>query len=127
MNNTKNILIVDDEPYMMRIVEVTIQNKGFEIRKAQSGREALEAIKEIMPELLILDVVMPEMSGIELLHELKALGIHKRFPIILLTGKGHTLGNENIIEETNVTVMQKPFSPIEMQQAIEWLTSEPSV
>ena len=121
----RNILIVDDEPYMTRVVKATLGSESFDIRTAISGMEALEKIQEQEPNLLILDVVMPEMSGIETMEALKKLGLLNRFPIILLTGKGVSTLPEDIIENANAIVMTKPFSPIELKQAIDWMISEP--
>jgi CheY-like chemotaxis protein len=121
----KNILIVDDEPYMTRVVQVTLMGKGFELRTAHSGKDALERIQEQIPDLIILDVLMPEMSGIETMHQLDQLGLLNRIPIILLTGKGQSTLTDDIISRANATVMSKPFSPTELKQAVDWLISEP--
>ena len=120
----RNILIVDDEPYMIRVVQATLSGERFDIRTATSGKEAIEKIQEQRPNLLILDVIMPEMSGIETMEELKKLGLLNRFPIILLTGKGQSTLTEDIIETANAMVMTKPFSPTELKQAIDWMASE---
>lgn len=120
-----NILVVDDEPYMIRVIQATLGEQHFDIRTATSGIEALEKIKEQQPNLLILDVIMPEMSGIEMMEELKNLGLLNRFPIILLTGKGVSTLPVEVINSTNAIVMTKPFSPMELKQAIEWMTSNP--
>ena len=119
----RNILIVDDEPYMIRVVQATLSGERFDIRTATSGKEAIEKIQEQRPNLLILDVIMPEMSGIETMEELKKLGLLNRFPIILLTGKGQSTLTEDIIETANAMVMTKPFSPTELKQAIDWMAS----
>jgi len=125
MTNQKNILIVDDEPYMVRVVKMTLEGKNFELRTATSGQEAIEKIKEQQPDLMILDVVMPEMNGIEMMEQLHELGLLVRFPIILLTGKGQSTLNDEIIKTANATIITKPFSPIELKQAINWIISEP--
>jgi CheY-like chemotaxis protein len=126
MNNLKNVLIVDDEPYMLRIVEITLARAGFSVRKAENGREALEAIDQAHPDLLIMDVLMPEMDGIQALLELKKRNLLAQFPIILLTAKGHPVGNEELISDSKIEMMTKPFSPIELQQAAARLTSDPT-
>lgn len=120
-----NILVVDDEPYMIRVIQATLGGERFDIQTATSGVEAIEKIQEQQPNLLILDVVMPEMSGIETMEALKKLGLLNRFPIILLTGKGVSTLPEDIIDTANAIVMTKPFSPTELKLAIDWMTSKP--
>ncbi|MDH5559630.1 MAG: sigma 54-interacting transcriptional regulator [Deltaproteobacteria bacterium] len=79
------VLVVDDERQVRKIIQIQLQNKGFEVFTAQNGREGLEVFHELKPQILIVDLKMPEMGGIELLESLKR-NEDSDYAIIVLTG-----------------------------------------
>lgn len=82
------ILVVDDEPNNQRILNYTLNKKGYETITAGTGEAALELLKENTPDLAILDVSMPGMDGITLLEHIRAMPQFARLPVIILTGSG---------------------------------------
>jgi two-component system alkaline phosphatase synthesis response regulator PhoP len=66
------VLIVDDEPDILEFVGYNLKNAGYLVKKAQSGKEAIELNKTFLPELIILDVMMPEIDGIETCYQIKS-------------------------------------------------------
>lgn len=82
------ILIVDDEPNNQRILNYTLKKAGFETMTAADGEAALGLIRENAPDLAIVDVAMPIMDGITLLHRIRAIAEFKSLPVIILTGSG---------------------------------------
>lgn len=80
------ILAVDDEPDVLTIVQSALQSEGYEVETAANGQDCLEAAKANPPDLILLDVMMPGMSGFDVLRELKAHDPTSRIPIIMLTG-----------------------------------------
>lgn len=83
------ILVVDDNPDGLRIVETILKNNGYESRSAKSGAEALAAVAAESFQLILLDVMMPEMSGVEVLERLRSNAQSARIPVILVTAKAH--------------------------------------
>jgi len=79
----KRILIIDDSLFQRRIVSSPLNAQGFEVHEAINGKEGLEKIIEIKPDLILLDILMPEKDGIEVLTELKAN--NNKIPVIMLT------------------------------------------
>ncbi|HOE96705.1 MAG TPA: response regulator [Candidatus Sumerlaeota bacterium] len=82
----KRILAVDDETDVLLIVKTALQSEGFEVETANSGQEALPLAQENPPDLILLDVMMPGMSGFDVLRELKSHDATSTIPVIMLTG-----------------------------------------
>lgn len=116
------ILIVDDEPHyrllLGRILE-QLEDEGAELLTASNGTEALETIKAEKPELVFLDVTMPEMNGFDVCHAVKhELGL-KDVYIVMLTGKGREFDKQRGQEVGADTYVTKPFDPDEMLEKAE--------
>ena len=82
----KRVLAVDDEPDVLMIVRTALQSEGFDVETAANGKDCLEIATENPPDLIILDVMMPGMSGFDVLKELKAEPKTSTVPVIMLTG-----------------------------------------
>jgi len=80
----KKILCVDDEPINLMIIEVNLMAAGYEVYKAVDGSAALQLFKEIKPQLVLLDIMMPGISGIDTLKEIKK--IDPNIPVIMVSG-----------------------------------------
>ena len=81
------ILVVDDDPIIIQITSKVLSVAGYEVYKAASGPEALKQIDEIRPDLIILDVMMPEMNGYEVCRRLRGMTATARLPIMMLTAQ----------------------------------------
>ena len=81
----KKIIVTDDEPMNLKMTEFLLKKSGFEVITASSGPECLKAVKENKPDLILLDLLMPEMNGFETFERLKACDESKDIPVILLT------------------------------------------
>ncbi len=115
----KRLLVVDDEPNLLRAVEAVLRGEGFEITTARSGREALIAVAQSLPDLIVSDVRMPGMDGFQLARKLRASTHSALVPIVFLTAKDET---EDRIEgfESGVDVyLTKPFEPDELVAVIK--------
>lgn len=104
----KKVLVVDDDLTLRRMVTSRLENKNYEVITASNGAEALEKIKEENPNLMILDVLMPGMTGYDLIKKMKNLPARLRnIPVILVTGKGSM---KDFFEQWEVySIFQKPF------------------
>jgi len=85
MNNGKKILVVDDEPQIIKFIAMNLELEGFRVLGAQDGYEALEKVTRELPDLVILDVMMPDMDGFETLKRIRELS---SLPVIFLSVKG---------------------------------------
>lgn len=105
MNNKKLILIVDDSPNNQRIIGTILSDKSFQIAYASSGKEALEFINQQIPDIVLLDIMMPGMDGFEVKAKLNEDTIKKEIPVIFITAldepenkaKGFELGGRDYI------------------------------
>jgi CheY-like chemotaxis protein len=110
----KMILVADDEPQVVQLVSNRLKTYGYDTTLAYNGAEVLECVKNGKPNLIILDIIMPKMSGAEAARRLKENDETKWIPIIFLTalaGKGAELGLEDY---TTDVVMGKPFDHREL-------------
>ncbi|MCE5230266.1 response regulator [bacterium] len=106
---SKRILAVDDETDVVLIVKTALQCEGFEVDTASNGRDALAAVHEQKPDLILLDVMMPGMSGFDVMHALKADDATATIPIIMLTGLSERKKiQEALVGGTNYYIV-KPF------------------
>jgi PleD family two-component response regulator len=85
MEKTKKILIVDDEELVIKALTEKLLSEGFAIDSAVDGEEALIKIKQIKPDLILLDIIMPKLDGISVLKKLKASSETQHIPVIILT------------------------------------------
>lgn len=114
------ILIADDEPSLRLLVKATLSsNKSFDLIEAVDGNEALEKAKNEIPDLLLLDVMMPGLSGFEVCENLKNDPKTKNITIIMLTAKGQQSDRDWAITVGTDYFLTKPFSPIELFSLIE--------
>jgi len=104
------ILLADDEPHITHVMERKLRSAGFEVESAPDGEEALALAAEHRPDLIVTDLQMPYMSGIELAEALHADARTAGIPVILLTARGYFLSPDEI-ERTNIKrVVGKPFA-----------------
>ena len=114
------ILIADDEPSLRLLVRATLSaNKSFELLEAFDGTEALSKAQKELPDLILLDVMMPGLSGFEVCERLKNDPKTKNIIIIMLTAKGQQSDRDWAISVGTDYFLTKPFSPIELFNLIE--------
>jgi CheY-like chemotaxis protein len=116
----KNILIVEDDNFVAEVYSTKLLEMGHEVTIAQNGEEGLKMIGESAPDLILLDIIMPVMGGIEMLEELKKKEEWKKIPIILLTNVGE---KDSIQKVQNLGVqgylIKSHFTPAEVIEKIE--------
>jgi two-component system KDP operon response regulator KdpE len=107
----RNILVVDDEPQITRVLKTTLSSQGYAIRTASDGDEALQVMKEWTPDLLITDLGMPHMNGLELCRHVRA---KSPLPIIVLSVKGEEKIKVDALDAGADDYVTKPFSVNEL-------------
>ena len=108
---TNEILIVDDEDRIRRLLKLYLERESFEIHEARDGKEAYELALENNYACILLDLMLPEMDGIEVASKLRE---HKDTPIIMLTAKGEETNRVEGFESGADDYIVKPFSPREV-------------
>jgi DNA-binding response OmpR family regulator len=126
MSESSKILVVDDEPFILRSVTYVLRKEGFTVLEAHHGEEALEVIRTQNPALVFLDVMMPRKTGYEVLQTMKEEGLLSRCKVVLLTAKGQESDKVCGKELGAHEYMTKPFSPmLIVKTAKEILTPAP--
>jgi two-component system KDP operon response regulator KdpE len=115
MNTGPLVLAVDDEPGILRLIKLELTPQGFRVLTAESAAEAMEVAQEYRPDIALLDIVMPDMSGLELMRELRERG---DLPVILLTAKGSDTDKVRGLEMGADDYLAKPFSPDELSARV---------
>jgi CheY-like chemotaxis protein len=115
------ILIVDDEPHMRRVTELSIKKGGYDIVIGRNGREALELAAREKPNLIVMDVSMPELDGLAALLLLKADPATADIPVIMLTVRGHTMTRHQAEQSGAAVYLTKPFSPSQLLAEVQRL------
>ena len=105
------ILVVDDEARMVRFIQLNLEHDGFQVISAYNGREALEQVRSQLPNLVLLDVMMPDLDGFEVLERIRE---QNSVPVIMLTAKGEEDDRVRGLELGADDYITKPFSPREL-------------
>ena len=105
------ILVVDDEIYIVHILDFSLGMEGYEVITALDGEQAVQKAREFKPDLIVLDIMMPKMDGYETCKVLKASTETSHIPIILLSAKGRTIDQQTGYDVGAEDYITKPFSP----------------
>lgn len=108
------ILVVDNETYIVELVKFNLEKEGYRVIVAFDGMHALEMVKEEKPHLILLDIMLPGMDGLEVCRTLKQDSNYNTIPIIMLTAKGEEFDTVLGLEMGADDYIKKPFSPREM-------------
>ena len=108
------ILVAEDEPDVLNLVAANLRTAGFEVIKAEDGPSALTAARDYAPKLIVLDLMLPGMSGLEICRALKGEPATAAIPIIMLTAKAEEVDRIVGLELGADDYVTKPFSPREL-------------
>jgi two-component system KDP operon response regulator KdpE len=114
-SNAPLVMAVDDEPGILRLIKLELTTQGFRVVTASGGNEALRVIEDQQPDIALLDIVMPEMNGLELMQHLRE---RSSMPVILLTAKGSEADKVRGLEMGADDYIAKPFSPDELSARV---------
>lgn len=120
-NIAQRILVVDDEAHIVQVVALKLRNAGFEVETAADGDEALACARAMPPQLVVTDLQMPMMSGIELARAMHADTALQHIPILMLTARGHLLRDGEADDANIALIVHKPFSPRALLAEVETL------
>lgn len=112
------VMVIDDEPDIVKLVKISLEMANFEVIEAFSGREALEKAQQTVPDLFLLDIMMPEMNGYEVCRQLKSQERTRNVPVVMLTAKGQKGDAEQGLKVGAEDYIIKPFDPYELGEQI---------
>ena len=116
----RRVVCIEDEPEMIDLVKLILGRKGFDLTGAMGGREGLEAVRRIKPDLVLLDLMMPDMDGWEVYQQMKADEELKDIPVIVVTAKAQSIDKVLGLHIAKVDdYVTKPFGPQELLQSVE--------
>ena len=119
-----SILVVDDEPNIVLSLEFIMQKEGYDVRIAKDGEAALKAIREKVPDLVLLDIMMPAMSGYEVCQRIRANPEWKDIRIVMLTAKGREGDQEKGMAMGADEYITKPFATRDLMARVKMILGE---
>ncbi|GIE89801.1 response regulator transcription factor [Actinoplanes regularis] len=117
-----SVLVVDDDPTVLEIVETVLRSGGLEVEARRNGQDALRAAHEHVPDIAVLDVIMPDMTGLEVCRALREDAVTADIPILMLTGRGQWLDVASGFDAGADDYLVKPFTAQDLLTRIEALT-----
>jgi DNA-binding response OmpR family regulator len=119
---SKRVVLVEDEVNIAEAIRFLLSNEGWRVETLANGANAVEVIRNALPDLVMLDVMLPGRTGFEILHDLRADPAMEGLPVLMLTARGQARDRE-MAEKAGVShFMTKPFSNSEMLDAVRALT-----
>jgi len=116
----KYILCIEDEPEMIDLIRLILGRRGFEVVGAEGGKEGLEKMHQEQPDLVLLDLMMPDMDGWEVYQQMKADEKTKDIPVIVVTAKAQSIDKVLGLHIAKVDdYIAKPFSPQELLNSVD--------
>ena len=124
--NTKHILCIEDEPEMIDLIRLILGRRGFEVEGAAGGKEGLEKMHAQTPDLVLLDLMMPDIDGWEVYQQMKADDKTKDIPVIVVTAKAQSIDKVLGLHIAKVDdYISKPFSPQELLSSVDKVFGDP--
>jgi CheY-like chemotaxis protein len=117
-SNKKKILICDDDPVILRLLQVNLEIEGYEVMSAHHGEEAVDKAIEQIPDLIILDIMMPRMDGYQAAQRLRSRSETKEIPLVFLSAKAQQTDIDTGRSFGVTEYLTKPFDPTELLEVI---------
>ncbi len=113
------ILLIEDNPVIIKLVSYKLKKIGYRFEHRDNGKDGLDAVKELQPDLVILDVMLPSMNGFEILRQIRSDEKVSNTKVIMLTSKNRTEDLEKGFSMNVEDYMDKPFKPAELELRIK--------
>lgn len=123
---SRKVLLIEDEPNIVEAIRFLLSREGWEVQAHSDGTDAVEIIQAAEPDLVILDLMLPGKSGMDIIRELRDLPAFAQVPVLMLTARGQSRDRE-MAEKAGVTrFMTKPFANVEVLTAVRDLVAQAS-
>ncbi len=124
-SESKHILCIEDEPDMIDLIRLILLRRGFTFDGASGGEEGLRKVRETHPDLVLLDLMMPDLDGWEVYQQMKADEKTRNIPVIIVTAKAQSIDKVLGLQIAKVDdYIAKPFSPNELVESIQRVLSK---
>jgi two-component system, OmpR family, response regulator VicR len=124
----RRVLYIEDEPEMIDLVRLILGNHGFEVVGADGGREGVAMATEIPPDLILLDLMMPDVDGWEVYRQLKATEATRQIPVVIITARSQRIDKVFGLQVAKVDAyLTKPFAPQELLSCLTELLGNRSL
>ncbi len=121
----RRILCIEDEPEMIDLIRLILGRRGFEVAGAAGGKAGLQAVRETKPDLVLLDLMMPDMDGWEVYQQMKADEATRNIPVIVVTARAQSIDKVLGLNIAKVDdYIAKPFSPQELLDSVQKVLGE---
>jgi DNA-binding response OmpR family regulator len=117
----QRILIVDDDPNILKLLRLNLEMEGFDVVEAADGKEALDAVAEHSPDLLLCDVMMPNLNGLEVVARLRKDPANAELPIVMLSAKAQEMDVQHGKRVGADEYVTKPFDPDDLIAVVQRL------
>jgi DNA-binding response OmpR family regulator len=125
MTDKKRILCIEDEAEMIELTRLVLEREGFEVLGAMGGLQGLEVIKQEKPDLVLLDLMMPDIDGWEVFRQMKASETMKNIPVIVVTARAQNIDKVLGLQVAKVDdYITKPFGPKDLLDSIRKIFPE---
>ena len=115
----KSVVIIEDEPFIIEALTFLLENEGLDVRSISDGANAIDFIIKSKPNLVILDIMLPNVSGMKILEDIRSMGEISNLPVLMLTAKGQKK-DRRAAEEAGVSkFMTKPFDNQELIENVK--------
>ena len=123
---TRRVLLIEDEPNIIEAIRFLLTREGWQVETHSDGSDAVEVVRKVAPDLVILDMMLPGKSGMDILRELRAIADLAKLPVLMLTARGQSR-DRDMAEKAGVSrFMTKPFSNAEVLKAVRDLVAQAS-
>jgi DNA-binding response OmpR family regulator len=118
--NAQSILYIEDDLEMIDLVKLILSRRGYDVKGAHGGRQGLDMLQQVQPDLILLDLMMPDMDGWEVYQQIKSNEITKSTPVIIITAKAQPIDRVLGLRIAKVDdYINKPFHPQELIDSIQ--------
>lgn len=122
----RTVLVVDDEPHITHVLALKLRGAGYTVETAGDGEEGYEMARQIVPDLIITDLQMPYLTGLEMCQKLRATAETSKIPALLLTARGYGLSPEDLATTNILEMLTKPFGPREVLEKVDAVLADAS-
>lgn len=121
----RRAVYIEDEPEMIDLVKLILEARGFQVTGAEGGRSGVKTVRDMIPDVILLDLMMPDMDGWEVYHQLKADEATKNIPVIVITAKAQNIDKVLALLIAKVEdYISKPFTPQELVDSLAKVLGE---
>lgn len=120
----KRLVYIEDEAEMIDLVRIILGRRGYAVMGAGGGREGLELVRKELPDLVLLDLMMPDMDGWDVYHQIKSDDLTRHIPVVVITAKAQNIDKVLGLRIAKVEdYIAKPFSPQELLERVDQVLS----